>query len=165
MIPSSLLSYNERFTGGDGKSYLIVKKIGEGKTGYVYDAVSESNERPVALKVMRTDISQELQIRFKSESINLRQITDLVRLNNIGVRLVPELIANSDEDPVYLAEELIRGKPIIDIAQKDGTLTEETAVIICWRFSQLLKVLHEKYLKSYADMKFENIWWIEYPCQ
>jgi eukaryotic-like serine/threonine-protein kinase len=75
-----------------GTRYTILKKLGAGGMGSVYQAWDESLGIAVALKVIRADSSispeevRQLEARFKRELLLARQVThpNVVRIHDLG---------------------------------------------------------------------------------
>ncbi|KAA3642012.1 MAG: hypothetical protein DWQ07_25790 [Chloroflexi bacterium] len=159
MSEAKLLQPNDTFIGGDGKKYRVVSFLGPGRTAYVYEAINLESNNHVAIKVMRPDLNSDMQRMFNSEGPNLRLLSAF--LAGKDAHLIPELYAYSDEAPVYIAEELVRGKKLIHMVGEGQAISEQIGVMVCLQFAQLLQTLHDQYKKVYADMKYENIWWVE----
>ena len=75
-----------------GNRYHIIRLLGIGGMGSVYQAWDRELEVAVAVKVIRPDfaenpmVAQELERRFKRELLLARQVTDkhVVRIHDIG---------------------------------------------------------------------------------
>ena len=86
--------------------YRIVRRLGEGGMGTVYEAEQDDPRRTVALKVMRPDFdSPELRKRFAQEA------RILGRLHHVGIAQVHDAGATEDGQ-LYFAMEFIRGLPL-----------------------------------------------------
>src|SRR5215470_3612984 len=86
--------------------YRVVRRLGEGGRGTVYEAEQDDPRRPVALKVMRPGFdSPELRKRFAQEA------RILGRLNHAGIAQVYDAGATAD-GRLYFALEFIRGLPL-----------------------------------------------------
>jgi WD40 repeat protein/predicted Ser/Thr protein kinase len=94
--------------------YRVVRVLGEGGMGTVYEAEQDSPRRPVALKVVRQGLaSPALLKRFTHEA----QI--LGRLHHPGVAQVYEAGFADDGQP-FFAMEFIRGLPLDEYANRQG---------------------------------------------
>jgi WD40 repeat protein/predicted Ser/Thr protein kinase len=92
--------------------YRIVRLLGEGGMGTVYEAEQDSPRRPVALKVIRPGlISPALLKRFAQEA----QI--LGRLHHPGIAQIYEAGRAPDGQP-FFAMEFIRGLPLDEYARR-----------------------------------------------
>lgn len=95
--------------------YHIVRQIGEGGMGIVYEAEQERPRRRVALKLVRIGFgSESMQRRFQ------REAEVLGRLRHVGIAHIYESgihIAPSGAKVPFLAMELIRGVSLTDYAR------------------------------------------------
>ena len=94
--------------------YRIVRALGEGGMGVVYEAEQERPKRTVALKVIRAAFaSNSMRARFEMESELLG------RLQHPGIAGILE--AGSFNSPLgpqpFLTMELVRGEPLLTFAQ------------------------------------------------
>ena len=143
--------------------FNIIRYLGEGRTAYVYHALDQQGKHR-ALKVMHTDLNSDMQRMFKGEKDTLRQLTSgLAVLNE---HLTPSLYENYDLSQVsgtheFIAQELVTGKQIVNLVEVGEALPEKTGTIIVEKFALVLQVLHEDMQKTYSDMKYQNIWWLE----
>src|SRR5581483_8314124 len=68
--------------------YEIIKMLGQGGMGAVYQATDIELDRPVAVKVIRADLANDSKTlaRFKQELILARQIThkNVIRIFDLG---------------------------------------------------------------------------------
>lgn len=91
--------------------YRILRIIGEGGMGMVYEAEQDQPRRHVALKVIRPGLaSAQMLRRFERES------EALARQHHIGIAQVYEAgTAETDTGPQpYFAMEFVHGKPLLD---------------------------------------------------
>jgi WD40 repeat protein/predicted Ser/Thr protein kinase len=94
--------------------YRILRRIGEGGMGAVYEAEQDSPRRPVALKVVRPGLEHSTLVkRFTREA----QI--LGRLHHPGIAQVYEGGLAADGQP-FFAMEFIRGLPLDEYARRHG---------------------------------------------
>jgi eukaryotic-like serine/threonine-protein kinase len=86
--------------------YQIIKELGKGSMGLVYQAYDPQFDRPVALKVMRQDrtASEAYVKRFFKEA---RAIGRLLHRN-----IVTAFDAGEDRGNIYIAMEFVEGKPL-----------------------------------------------------
>ncbi|HAA04180.1 MAG TPA: hypothetical protein DCE18_12470 [Syntrophobacteraceae bacterium] len=86
--------------------YQIIKELGKGSMGLVYQAYDPQFDRPVALKVMRQDrtASEAYVKRFFKEA---RAIGRLLHTN-----IVTAFDAGEDRGNIYIAMEYVEGKPL-----------------------------------------------------
>jgi serine/threonine protein kinase len=89
--------------------FRLVRKLGEGGMGVVYEAEQQQPKRPVALKVIRggAHVSPDTLKLFR------REIQTLARLNHSGVAQLYEA-GVTDDGMHFFAMELVRGVPLSD---------------------------------------------------
>jgi eukaryotic-like serine/threonine-protein kinase len=95
--------------------YRIVRLLGEGGMGAVYQAEQDRPRRAVALKVIRDAwASAELKRRFEQESQALAQ------LHHPGIAQIYEAGSAETDFGVqpFFAMELIQGKPLVQYAEE-----------------------------------------------
>lgn len=129
--------------------YKIMRLIGKGGMGEVYEAFEEALNRKVALKVIASNYSdnEEIKKRFYSEG------RSLARLNHQNVVTVYSL---GEEDFItYIAMEFVEGKALNEcLRDKPFSVTDALPL-----FSQMLegtKALHRNGL-IHRDLKPRNI--------
>jgi serine/threonine protein kinase len=111
--------------------YRILRLLGEGGMGAVYEAEQDLPRRLVALKVIRAAwAGPELIRRFEQES------QALARLHHPGIAQIYE--AGAAETPFgvqpYFAMELIHGKPLVEYAEEHKLSTRqrlELMIAVC----------------------------------
>src|SRR6516162_8005122 len=104
--------------------YRIVRHVGEGGMGRVYEAVQDDPPRTVALKVLRLGLdSTEMRQRFAREGRILNQ------LRHAGIAQVFGAGATEDGQ-LYLAMEFIRGLPLGQHAQMRGLSAAERLALV-----------------------------------
>lgn len=146
MRPSPDIPEGETLQGG----YRIVRKIGEGGMGSVYEARQESLDRRVAIKVLSPMLAgDEAHLeRFRREALasaalghpNIVQVTDI----------------QWDGRRAYYVMELLEGESLSDLLKKHRRLPYARAVAI---MSQVLAALHAAHDKGivHRDLKPANV--------
>ncbi|OWK39104.1 protein kinase domain-containing protein [Fimbriiglobus ruber] len=108
--------------------YHIVRCLGEGGMGTVYEAEQDDPRRSVALKVMRRGSgSSDLRKRFAQEA------SILARLSHVGIARVYEAGATEDGQ-LYFAMEFIRGLPLDEYVRRhaaDARARLDLAAQVC----------------------------------
>ncbi|HET9217530.1 MAG TPA: serine/threonine-protein kinase [Terriglobia bacterium] len=102
--------------------YRILRRIGEGGMGFVFEAQQEYPHRTVALKLIKPGItSLEMLRRFEQES------DALGRLQHPGIAQIYEAgTADTGYGPQpYFAMELIRGETLLDYAETHALATRD----------------------------------------
>ncbi len=135
-----------------GGRYLIVGRVGTGGMGTVYRAEQRGLGRPVALKVLKSELvsDRETVARFEREA---KAMSLLVHPNTVRV-------FDFGEDPgghLYLAMELLEGELLTTKLAREGALDVKEAVAIA---QQILRSLHEAHTKGlvHRDLKPDNIY-------
>jgi serine/threonine protein kinase len=97
--------------------HRILRKLGEGGMGVVYEAEQQNPRRHVALKVIRGGrLADEYQVKLFR-----REAQALARLKHPGIAAIYEA-GRTDEGRHYFVMELVRGIPLLDYV-KGGRLT------------------------------------------
>ena len=95
-----------------GGMYRLIHEISRGAMGVVYRAEDLGLGRPVAIKVLRSDLAQnsDLVSRFKDEAAILASLhhRNLVQVHSFG---------RQGED-VYFVMELVEGRPLSDVLRE-----------------------------------------------
>jgi WD40 repeat protein/predicted Ser/Thr protein kinase len=129
--------------------YRIVRRLGEGGMGTVYEAEQDDPRRTVALKVMRPGHdSPELRKRFVQEA----QI--LGRLHHAGIAQVYDAGATED-GRLYFAMEFIRGLPLTEHVRL-RSLTLPARLELLARVCDAVQHAHEQGV-VHRDLKPVNI--------
>ena len=131
--------------------YLIEQKIGEGGFGSVFRGRQVATGRPVALKVLHPhNVSDPTVVaRFRREAEACSRLTDphTVTIYDFD---------RTDDGILYLAMELLRGRPLQDLQREEGPLAPARVVEILDQAAQALGEAHEKGI-VHRDMKPENL--------
>ena len=129
--------------------YQIVKEIGRGSMGVVYQARDPHIERLVAVKVLRQDrvTSEDFVRRFLKEA---RVIGRLSHSNIVAIYDVGE-----EDDMVYIAMELLDGVSLFDVI-KGKKLNAIEIVTLGIQLAETLDYAHQKGV-VHRDIKPSNI--------
>lgn len=137
-----------------GTRYTVIRLLGTGGMGAVYQAFDHELGVGVAIKVIRpaaqsdATAAKDLEQRFKRELVLARQITHkhVVRIHDIG-----------DVDGVkYLTMPFIEGQTLAELLRKQGKLSVPRVVAIAKQIAQGLAAAHDKGV-IHRDLKPENI--------
>lgn len=137
--------------------YVIVRLLGEGGMGTVYEARNEQLDKQVALKILRPDYAHtpELVTRFFNEARagnkighpGLVQVFDLGQLPN---------------GSLYLVMEYLRGETLDQRLAICRQLTEQRALALVKQLASVLKAVHEHGI-VHRDLKPSNIMLVPDP--
>jgi eukaryotic-like serine/threonine-protein kinase len=137
-----------------GARYTILKLLGTGGMGAVYQAFDHELGVAVAIKVIRpaaqsdATAAKELEGRFKRELVLARQVTHkyVVRIHDLG-----------EIDGIkYLTMPFVEGETLSAVMRKTGTLPVPRVIKIAQQVAQGLAAAHEKGV-IHRDLKPENI--------
>ena len=137
-----------------GTRYHIIKALGAGGMGVVYQAWDAELGVAVALKVIRPEVlldpgsAGEVERRFKRELVLARQVTHkhVVRIHDLG-----ELNGIK-----YLTMPFVEGENLADVLKRDGKVPVPRAIAIAKEVASGLAAAHEVGV-VHRDLKPENI--------
>ncbi len=136
-------------TGTSVGGYRVVRVIGRGGMGVVYEAVQASLKRQVALKVLRPELADDPDFveRFRREA-RLQ-----ASLEHPHVLEVYE--AGESDQGLFLAMRLVPGQTLLDLL-RDGELDAERALRLLDQVTDALDAAHEAAL-VHRDVKPQNV--------
>jgi eukaryotic-like serine/threonine-protein kinase len=130
--------------------YEIIKILGEGGMGAVYKARDLELERELALKVVRSELSNNPEIlqRFKQELILARQVTDrnIIRIFDLG----------EASGIKFITMEYVEGQNLHQLLKQRGKLEIAEAVGIMEQVAAGLAAAHREGI-IHRDLKPGNI--------
>jgi eukaryotic-like serine/threonine-protein kinase len=129
--------------------YRIVKELGKGTMGVVYQAHDPQIDRMVALKVLRPDrvASEDFVARF------LKEARAVGRLSH--PRIVTIFDVGNANDTIYIAMEYLKGEPFDEVV-RSGRLTVQQCIDIAIQVAEALDYAHQKGI-VHRDIKPSNI--------
>jgi eukaryotic-like serine/threonine-protein kinase len=140
------------FQDGDvlGGRYEILRLLGEGGMGAVYKALDRELNRPVALKLIRSELAANPSIlaRFKQELLLARQVThkNVIRIYDLG-----------DADGVkYITMEFVEGDDLRTLIKEKKKFAPDEAVEIVLQVCRALEAAHSVGV-IHRDLKPQNI--------
>jgi len=135
--------------------YRVIRKIGEGGMGIVYEAEHVLIEKRVGLKVLREDFSSRSDVveRFRQEAKSASRIghEHIIDISDFGIT---QAGAN------FFVMELLHGRDLAEELEKIGPLSARRTVDIALQCAEALGAAHKKGI-VHRDMKPENIFLIE----
>ena len=144
--PDHMLAVNETLCG----RFRIVRFIGAGGMGEVYEAHDLELGVTVALKTLRADLVDDAQFaaRFRREVQLARQVThpNVCRVFDLG----------HDRNRTFLSMELLDGETLRQLLRRTGSLPVEQALPMVQQIASGLAALHERGI-VHRDLKPGNV--------
>jgi len=136
-----------------GPRYLVIKLLGAGGMGAVYQAWDAELSVAVALKVIREDspdraVSSEAEKRFKNELLLARQVThkNVVRIHDLG----------EIDGLKYITMPYVKGDDLASDLRRDGKMAVPVALRIARQIAAGLEAAHDAGV-VHRDLKPANI--------
>ena len=133
----------------DGR-YELGPLIAQGGMSWVYRGVDRRLDRPVAIKVMRSEFATDPSFLVRFE----REARSAAALHHPGVVAVYD--QGRDGDTVFLVMELVDGGTLRDLLHEQGALSVPVALSILEPMLSALGAAHEAGL-LHRDIKPENV--------
>lgn len=138
--------------------YRVVRKLGEGGMGQVYEARHQVIGRQVAIKVLqpyyaRSEVAKQ---RFVNEAraVNL--------ISHPGIVQVPDFGQLADGSR-YIVMEYLQGETLgARLRRLSGCMPVAQAIYICWQVASALAAVHEVGI-THRDLKPDNIMLVPDP--
>ena len=134
-----------------GKTFRVLEKLGEGGMGKVFKAFDPFMNRYVALKVMKQDVPESEQRRFRLEARLCGSFShpNLVRVLDVGTM--------KERGLYWFAMEFLEGTDIRGAMSRGRTVPLH---VLCEIFRQTLEGLHYMHLRRivHRDIKPANIY-------
>lgn len=133
-----------------GSRYEIIEKIGTGGMANVYRAEDHRLNRSVAIKVLKTEYSEDTKFvtKFRQEA---QAVARLSHPNVVAVYDVGE-----DDDMHYFVMEFVDGITLKKYIEKKGTLSVREAVGVTLQIASGLEAAHSNHI-IHRDIKPQNI--------
>ena len=131
--------------------YRLMRQVGEGAMGVVYEAVQLSMRRPVAIKLIRDELGRDLMVtqRFLREA---RVLISIAHPNIVEVYDYGE----TESGRLYLVMELLRGSTLDRILAHDGAFAPRRVCSIGIQICDALTAAHMQGV-VHRDLKPANI--------
>lgn len=135
--------------------YRIVRLLGSGGMGHVYEALQEPIERRVALKVLRPEFASDAEIldRFFNEArvVNRIEHPSLVQVTDFG---------RTDSGVTYIAMEFLRGETLEQrlrgVSSQGNRMPIAQVLDLAWQVAEAVAAAHEKGI-IHRDLKPDNL--------
>jgi serine/threonine-protein kinase len=161
----SLKEIRERVAPGQidgllaGGQYRIVRRMGSGATGVIYEAVRVVDNFPVAVKLLRAVAAHEAvasdRLRREAAALGLSWHPNVVEVVDQGV--LPDGTA-------YMAMELLRGETLAARLRTRRCLTPEEVIPIALEVCDALAAIHAAGV-VHRDIKPSNIYLVSDPAR
>jgi len=148
-----LVSFANRDLTGEvlDKRYEVIRLVGKGGMGVVYEARQKMINRTVALKVLRREVVQdETSVkRFLNEGTAIASLKNnhTVTLYDFGV---------TQDGLLYYTMELLEGEPLSSIIKREGPLDHRRAVDLILQSCESFEEAHDKGI-LHRDIKPDNL--------
>jgi serine/threonine-protein kinase len=143
-----------------GESYEIVRSIGEGGMGRVYEARHKRlTGKRFAVKVLHADLARQPEVvsRF------LREAEATSVLHHANIVDVVDVNRGPDGRP-YIVAELLEGEQLGDHLERVGKLSVPVAIRICRQICSALSAAHAQNI-VHRDIKPENVFLVGSPSE
>jgi serine/threonine-protein kinase len=150
-FPGGTPDFTGKHFGNEGQ-YRIVRKIGQGGGGTVWEGFDEVKKRRVAVKVLSMDgyASREMIERFKREGQKFGALCkdheNIVRVYAFG----------REQGFFYIVSEYVEGKNLYQLLVKHGPFPVDRALDVISRIAGALKHAHDNQI-IHRDLKPENV--------
>jgi serine/threonine-protein kinase len=135
--------------------YRIIRKIGEGGMGCVYQAEHALIEKKIALKILFQDLTRraDLVARFLQEAKSASRIghENVIDISDFG---------QSPEGLVYIAMEYLEGQDLGRTLKKEKVIDWQRGRPILMQITKALRAAHDHGI-IHRDMKPENIYLVQ----
>src|SRR5450631_2331330 len=133
-----------------GGRYRILRILGQGGMGAVYQARDQELDRIIALKVIRPELASNPSIlaRFKQELILSRNVThkNVVRIFDLG----------EAEGTKFITMEYVEGEDLRAILRRKGKFHSKEAVAVIQQICRALEAAHSEGV-IHRDLKPQNV--------
>ncbi|MBN2560069.1 MAG: serine/threonine protein kinase, partial [Phycisphaerae bacterium] len=131
-------------------AYRILRVLGEGGMGVVYEAEQKTPQRPVALKVVRGGrYVDEHHVRLFQ-----REAQALARLKHPYIGAIYEA-GRTEDGQHFFAMELVRGRPLLEYVRTKQPSIRERLKLFC-RICEAINYAHQRGV-MHRDLKPSNI--------
>lgn len=140
-----------------GGTYRVVRLLGRGAMGAVYEARHEALSRTVALKVLASSIADQPAAVARLQ----REATSAAQLGHPNIAAVTDFRASPGE-PAFLVMEYIQGLSLEQVLQQTGPMSQMRASCICIQALGALEAAHRAGI-VHRDIKPANLMLMTVP--
>src|SRR5712692_2769871 len=151
-VPAEGLSSTTFFSSGTllGARYQVLRILGQGGMGAVYQARDQELDRIIALKVIRPELAANPSIlqRFKQELILSRHVThkNVVRIFDLG----------EADGTKFITMEFVEGEDLRGVLRRQGKFSAKEAVAVIQQICRALDAAHAEGV-IHRDLKPQNV--------
>ena len=133
-------------------SYRVLRKIGQGGMGAVYEAVHEKLGSKAAIKLLHKELGKDTQIAARF----FREARAASRIDHPGVVKIYEF-ASLPDDTAYIIMELLRGEPLsLRLRNSGGRLPIPDVIRVSRQIASALAATHAAGI-VHRDLKPDNV--------
>jgi serine/threonine protein kinase/tetratricopeptide (TPR) repeat protein len=139
--------------------FEVVRFIGQGGMGQVYEALDLELKAKVALKAIREDISSDPQMlaRFRREVLLTRRITHPNVCRTFDIERHSSIAADgTNSDMTFLTMELLEGETLAELLRRQGRLATTEALPLVLQMIEALSAAHNVGI-VHRDFKPSNV--------
>lgn len=133
------------------KRYKLLKILGEGGMGVVFEATDEEEKRTVAIKLLFTEIASDEVAKkrfFREAKMGMALVhPNIVRTYNYG---------EVDENIIFISMEYVKGESLSEYIKKDAPLRPKDSLSIVKQLCESLEYAHQKQV-LHRDLKPANV--------
>ena len=134
-----------------GGKYQLLRRLGEGGTGVIYEAVHMRLRQPLAIKVLRPDVSDvgEVLARFEREARITAMLRSIHAARVVDVDMLPNGLP-------YIVMELLEGVDLDSDLNATGPMAVEDATDITHQVAEAMSEAHDLGI-VHRDLKPSNL--------
>jgi len=155
-LPASPKPPNDLLAG----RFRLIRSIGKGGMGQVYEAEDIELRERVALKAIRPEIAQDPQSieRFKREIHLARKVThsNVCRIFDVFHHPITAPDGTSAGEMIFLSMELLSGETLAERLAREGRLTTTAALPLVRQMAAALGAAHREGI-VHRDFKTQNV--------
>ncbi len=133
-----------------GGKYELLREIGKGGMGLVYEAIDKQLEKKVALKKMK----EEIRINPKEKRKFLKEARFVAKLHHPNIVDIYTIV--EEDDNIYLVFEYVDGETLRNMLNKEDRIDYKRAIKIIEQICEALEYAHSKKI-IHRDLKPSNI--------